>query len=234
MSASTPRFTGERFVPGRTSSRIANDHLERYRFAIQFVRDRRVLDIACGLGYGSAMCVDAGARSVDAIDICRQTISDAAQMYGRPRLVFMPGDICTYTAIPYDIILCFETIEHLDNSSRALANLRALLAPGGTLLLSTPNRELTSPRATTMADKPRNRFHVREFVRQELLDALSIAGFDSAAACVYGQRQQPRIRNSLLRNLYTTLALPRATTSPKVTSVGERTPRYFVVRCHAR
>lgn len=230
MPFSAPKFTGERYIPGLTSRRIAKDHLARYEFAIPFVKGKRVLDIACGVGFGSDMCVRGGASAVDGVDVCNETIGFAARSYVHPLLRFIIGDIATYEApVPYDIILCFETIEHIDDYDAALRNLWLLLKPGGTLLISSPNRILTSPHARSADDAPKNRFHAHEFVVEELQSILSMRGFVVAANAIYGQRQQWYVRGKILRRVYEALFATKRATSARVTPVTNKMPRYFVL-----
>jgi cyclopropane fatty-acyl-phospholipid synthase-like methyltransferase len=224
------KFTGEQFIPGRTESRIARDHLARYEFASLHVSGKRVLDIACGVGYGSAMLSDSGAAMVDGVDISADAIDHAARRYGRRNVRFHESEIAAYRSDePYDVIVCFETIEHVADHGPALMNLSALLHPNGTLLISSPNRLITSPRASSLSDPPRNVFHRREFTIDELLRELRAAGFESQSARVFGQRQQRPIRHRALRYLYTKALQTKRSTSPVVTPVTSLMPRYFII-----
>src|SRR5438874_12503867 len=84
------QFTGERFVPG-TEGEIAHEHWHRYAFARGLVAGKRVLDVACGEGYGSALLCEV-AQSVVGIDIDRTTIAHATQTYpGSENLRFAEG-----------------------------------------------------------------------------------------------------------------------------------------------
>jgi len=74
-------FTGERFIPNKSPKRIEEDHIERYNFASRYVENRNVLDIACGVGYGSFILSHANARLVDGVDICRRSIDYAKTNY---------------------------------------------------------------------------------------------------------------------------------------------------------
>ena len=73
-------FTGERFVPG-CAGEIAYEHWHRYAFARQFVAGKRVLDAACGEGYGSALLASVAA-SVVGVDIDAPAVAHAAERYG--------------------------------------------------------------------------------------------------------------------------------------------------------
>jgi SAM-dependent methyltransferase len=226
----SPDFSGENAIPGRTPDRIMADHLERYKFAAGYVRDKSILDIACGAGYGSKILAEAGASFVDAVDIDDRIINYARSRYTHPRIRFFTGNVLDYQAgAPYDIITSFETIEHIDRHLAALENLNSLLAKGGLLIVSTPNRTITSPKSRGMDDKPENRFHVREFLLYELLEALAEKGFLPQRP-YYGQRQGLFFRTGFLQNFYNRYFNPSEMTSPRVTPViGYRQPRYFVV-----
>jgi SAM-dependent methyltransferase len=134
-------FTGERMVPEGAGENVFWEHIYRYRFALQFVRGRRVLDIACGEGYGSAALLRGGAKSVIGVDISLEACDHAARRYG---IETKPGDA---TAIPLpdnsvDLVVSFETIEHVPKPELFLDECRRVLRPGGTIVISTPNRQM--------------------------------------------------------------------------------------------
>lgn len=230
----TLEFTGECFVPGTAPSRMQADHLARYQFAARQVHGLNVLDIACGAGYGSAMLAQAGAAHVDAVDLSAQAIAHARAHYRHDAVDFQVGDIYRFdTATRYDLIVSFETIEHVDDHHAALRNLARLLRPGGRLIVSSPNRPITSPHARTLDDKPGNKYHVREFTIDELTAALVQHGFSVAPGSVYGQRQQPLFAFAPLNHLYRALFKPKRRADPAVTPVHCLAPRYMVIVAQA-
>lgn len=223
-----PMFTGERMVLGQASSVDEADHLARYRFAAEVARGCRVLDIACGTGYSAPMFLDAGAVSVVGVDVEHEAVRHAASTYGGPDARFEVGDIVTFGAgQSFDLITCFETIEHVPDARAALLNLRGLLAPGGRLLVSSPNRILTSPFVRTLEGKPRNDFHVREFVPTELRALMEGAGL-SVSPTLYGQRVQPRLP-WWLAPFYTKVTRSYELLDPNVRVVTRGDPRLFVL-----
>ena len=134
-------FTGERMLPGKVNDWLFLEHIYRYRFAKNFVNNKNVLDIACGEGYGSAGLLLSGAKKIVGVDIDKSTCSHAARRY---QLNIINGDA---TNIPiqsksFDIVISFETIEHLNNPSTFLSECSRLLKPQGILIISTPNKEL--------------------------------------------------------------------------------------------
>lgn len=178
------------------------DHMERYYFAANYVRGKRVLDIACGTGYGSAHMRQAGAAAVLGVDVSDAAIQEATRLYGSDYRV---GSILDFdNEAPFDTVISFETIEHVEDYRRALANLRRLLKPGGTLLLSTPNRPVNSPHLRSIEDRPRSPFHVREFSTQEIIEAVVSAGF--ATPEVYGQKLRRIFKRRPLRTVYAAVA----------------------------
>ena len=223
-------FTGECFVPGKTDPRIEADHIERYRFACTHAAGKRVLDIACGAGYGTKLLVRSGAAHADGVDISPDHVAYANEHYGGPGVRFHQGDITTFRSEnPYDLIVCFETIEHVADFRAALSNLFALLRPGGTLLVSSPNRPITSPKARTLRDKPGNKFHTQEFTSDELAAEVRLAGFHMDPRDVFGQRQQRLFPCKPLRKLYEKIYRPSERFSPVVERVESRVPRYIVL-----
>jgi 2-polyprenyl-3-methyl-5-hydroxy-6-metoxy-1,4-benzoquinol methylase len=182
-------FTGEQFVPGVLKPRLAEEHESRYAFALQRASGKKVLDIACGTGYGSA-ALGQVAESVVGVDVSAESIDFAKSNFQKTNLEFVRASACDPLFAPasFDLITSFETIEHLDEQQRKtyLQNLRSWLKPNGTLLLSTPNKRITSP----WNDKPLNRYHVKEFTSQEL--ALELSPFFIIEKFL-GQRLVPKI-----------------------------------------
>src|SRR5947199_9541379 len=85
-------WTGERYVPGMEGAEIGYEHLHRYAFATQFVRNKRVLDLASGEGYGSNLLAKT-AKHVVGIDIDEKAANHAANNYIKPNLQFTVGSI---------------------------------------------------------------------------------------------------------------------------------------------
>ncbi|MFA6039750.1 MAG: class I SAM-dependent methyltransferase [Candidatus Peribacteraceae bacterium] len=197
------QFTGECYVPGQTSDRIREDTLARYRFAQAFVRGKDVLDIACATGTGTLSLWEAGARSVVGMDVSDEALAYANAHCSAPGVQYRKGDL---QELPYefafDVIACFETIEHVPRYREALRRLHRALRPEGVLLLSTPHRRMTSPAARRLADPPLNPFHAREFTPPEMRDLLCESGFRPETLSLFGQRQQLYIPSKLLRYLY--------------------------------
>ena len=161
-----PDFTGERFVPGAIGE-IAYEHWHRYAFARRFAAGRRVLDAACGEGYGTAL-LGAVAAGATGVDIDAAAIARARATYGdRNHVSFATGSVTAlpFAAASFDVVVSFETIEHLDAREQPpmLAEFRRVLAPGGLLVLSSPNKRRYSDERSH-----RNPFHRHELYRDDL------------------------------------------------------------------
>lgn len=116
-----------------------------YTFASQHVRDLAVMDAGCGLGFGSRILAQT-ARCVHAIDCDEQALTHARAHCRQPNLTFIHAD-ARYTALAdhsLDAVVCFEMIEHLApaHTSALFDEWKRLLAPGGLVILSTPNQPL--------------------------------------------------------------------------------------------
>lgn len=130
----------------REAGRRSDAHVARYMFACQFVRPGdRVLDAACGLGYGAAILTDSTlAESVLGIDLDPWAIGYADRHYGlqRSRLSFRAMDVMDVRTVApesLDIVVSFETLEHVDDPEAFLAACRRALTPGGRIIGSIPN-----------------------------------------------------------------------------------------------
>ena len=175
-------FTGERYTPERDRE-IAYEHWHRYALARALAPGRRVLDAACGEGYGSALLARAGGQ-VLGVDIDPGAVAHARARYaGLAGLRFDTGDATALDALPdagFDLIVSFETLEHVQAQERLLDGFVRLLAPGGLLLVSTPDKH-----TYTDLSGERNPHHVRELYRDEF-EALLAARFP--ARRLYAQK----------------------------------------------
>ena len=225
MTASLP-FTGERFTPEQKGA-IWYEHWHRYCAVVPAARGKRVLDAACGEGYGSWLL----ARSADAvtgIDSDSTAIRHAQTRYGGSDNLRYVQASCT--ALPVadgsvDLAVSFETIEHLEGQEAMLEEFRRVLAPGGALVISSPNKAIYSEE-TGYA----NEFHVRELTRAELASMLAKL---FPQQTWYGQRV---LAHSLIWREQSSSASAEliALADDRVQALaGPAPPMYFVVVCGA-
>jgi len=169
VSGTVLEFTGERLVPGAAESDIELEHLHRYSLACVLAKGKRVLDMASGEGYGSAMLA-AHAVEVIGVDISEEAVRHASSKYNNSNLRFVQGSCA---AIPLldasvDMVVSFETIEHHDQHEAMMQEIKRVLRPGGLLVISSPDK-------LEYSDKPGyvNEFHVKELYRSEFQQLLA-------------------------------------------------------------
>lgn len=139
-------LTGERIIPElmKPTNGMLLEHIARYHFAIHYAKGR-VLDFACGSGFGSNIIAAAAKKELSeviAIDIDPESIKYAKSKYYHPLVKFQLEDAVDPT-LPerlgqFDLIVSFETIEHIAEEELFMTNIYHLLKPGGTLVISTP------------------------------------------------------------------------------------------------
>lgn len=164
-------FTGERFVSTLNEPEISYEHWHRYLYASRFVKDKVVLDIASGEGYGSFLLSSSKALKVFGVDIDPEVVKSARKTYENTNLEFVNGSIASIpvSSGSIDVLISFETIEHVSEllQNMFLDEIERVLKPDGILIISTPNKR-------TYSDIPnyKNEFHVKEFYVDEFLDFL--------------------------------------------------------------
>ena len=168
--------TGERLVVEHYKSSpedyvIYLMHQVSYRFAKPLVRGKRVLDLGCGSGYGSAELAKV-ATEVHAVDVAEDVVAYAREHYKRENLTYTRID--PETPLPFadgafDAVISFQVFEHVVDVRHHLSEVRRVLAPGGQLVLATPDR---STRLLPL-QRPWNRWHVKEYGARALRAALA-------------------------------------------------------------
>ncbi|OOO15956.1 methyltransferase domain-containing protein [Agrobacterium pusense] len=161
-------FTGERYLPA-IGGNIYLEHVHRYHLAKKIVEGKDVLDIASGEGFGTALLAES-ARSAIGVDISDAAVQHAQKKYTAANICFKVG-VCEDIPLPsasVDVVVSFETLEHIDAHDRFLQEVKRVLRPGGTLVISTPEKY-----AYTVATKLVNPFHVKELFKNEFNDLLS-------------------------------------------------------------
>ncbi len=167
------KFTGERLIPRDETcgpeTEIYKEHFARYNFAYKFLKsDFTVLDIACGVGYGTELMASKHCK-VYGCDIDNKAIDYAKKNYSSENTVFqvMNASSLSFQDDFFDCIACFETLEHLQDYKKTLAEFSRVLKQNGKLIISTPNKEVSLKHNTN------NEFHINEFTKKEFLQVLS-------------------------------------------------------------
>ncbi|MBL8220220.1 MAG: methyltransferase domain-containing protein [Bryobacterales bacterium] len=164
-------FTGERVIPGQVDPDLFNEHFARYAFAARLARGKRVLDIACGTGYGSAELAPV-ARSVTGVDVSAEAVEYAREHYAAGNLRFEAAgaEALPFADQSFDLVVAFEVIEHLEDARALLSEARRVLAPAGQFIVSTPNRLYYEETRRMSGPNP---FHTHEFEYTEFREALA-------------------------------------------------------------
>src|SRR3954451_2320290 len=156
-------LTGERTLPDVPEE---NYWFQRHLVVYEWIRPRvgglRVVDMACGEGYGSDV-LSRSAASVVGVDANPEAHEHASARYTRPGLRF-ERDMIQLFAEPCDAIVFLQTIEHVEDPGELLEHFKRILAPDGVAYISTPNVRTLAPEG---ADRPGNPWHVDEYSAAE-------------------------------------------------------------------
>jgi 2-polyprenyl-3-methyl-5-hydroxy-6-metoxy-1,4-benzoquinol methylase len=164
--------SAERITPGtNTWNEHYFEHAQRYRFFAHLCKGKRVLDAACGVGYGSKLLADSGAASVTGVDISAEAIATARKEFSDPKVTFLESDVTSLQleGEPAEVAISFETIEHIQNPAELVASLKRNLAPGGLLVCSSPNILTHSGNPAAPIDNPH---HLSETTYAEFRDLI--------------------------------------------------------------
>lgn len=146
-------------------------HLASYRFAEPYCRGKRVLDLGCGSGYGSAILAETADR-VMAVDVSDDAIAFASDHYTRENLNFSrikPGSTLPFESRSFDVVISFQVLEHVEDDHAYLVEAARVLSDGGRLILVTPDRR----HRLLPFQKPWNRWHLREYSAKGLQHLVS-------------------------------------------------------------
>jgi ubiquinone/menaquinone biosynthesis C-methylase UbiE len=161
------KWSGER-LETFIYSRDTIEHLHRYAVTFDFIKDKNVLDIASGEGYGSHL-MSKVAATVSGVDIDSESVKNANKKYKKDNLLFERGSV---TQIPFnddlfDVVVSFETIEHLEEHDTMISEIKRVLKKDGILIISTPDKK-----NYTDLRNFKNKFHVKELYKAEFENLL--------------------------------------------------------------
>lgn len=163
--------SGERMYLETSPEATIGEHLARYRFVFDLLRPGvRVVDAACGSGYGAALLSERAGHVV-AIDISTHALKWAQTTQFRPNVSLIRADLAGTIPVltnSVDVAVSFETLEHIQAKSRFLQELHRIVRPGGRLIVSTPDRDVYS---SLIGYK--NSHHKRELSRSEFVELVT-------------------------------------------------------------
>jgi 2-polyprenyl-3-methyl-5-hydroxy-6-metoxy-1,4-benzoquinol methylase len=178
---------GERTLPDVPAENYwFRRHLVVYEWIAARVGGLRVVDLACGEGYGSAVLARA-ATSVVGVDANPDAHEHARLRYRAPNLRFVRDMVETYSE-PCDAVVFLQTIEHVHDPGGVLENVKGMLAPGGRAYVSTPNVLTLAPKGAQRSGNP---WHLREY-RADEFRGLCAAHFGSVE--LYGLHHAGKLR----------------------------------------
>ena len=157
----TGQWDHERVHPNYPDWNFLN-HLRVYQFIEQFVSGKRVLDVGCGTGYGTALLAKS-AKSIVGIDISERTIRGNQKRYPGIDFQTMDAHELKFPDASLDFIVSTENFEHLSDQAKHLAELRRVLSEDGIAFIATPNPEQTTKK---------NPYHTKETSYSELCELL--------------------------------------------------------------
>lgn len=183
------RFTGERVLPDMPEMRVTFvQSLAAYELALPFAEGARVLDCGCGEGYGAALLAE-HAADVVGLDRDPEAVAWARGRYrgsGNLRFVTSEAERLPFEDGSFELVTCFQVLEHLEDPASFLRETRRVLSPGGTLLLTTPNVLVAGARP--------NPHHVHDYRPDELNSLLRQVFDEDDVKGVFGSERVMRYR----------------------------------------
>lgn len=145
----------------------ASIHFARYSIATPYVKGKRVLDIACGEGYGSYLLKQAGAEEVIGVDVFVDAVKRATNSFGGPGIEFVAADATTieerFPAGYFDVVVSCETIEHIEAPAAYLKSLRKVAKEDAVIIISCPNDYWYFPEPHQSNPYHLRKYHFDEF-----------------------------------------------------------------------
>jgi len=168
-----------------------------YEFATQFVDGKRVLDYGVGSGFGTALLAKS-AESVEGVDLFAKTISYCNEAHDLGNLNFQQLQSSYHLPFDddaFDVVSSFQVIEHVPDVKRYLVELKRVLAPGGILLITTPNRAYR----LLPFQKPWNDEHIREYSKSSLAKEMGAVFDDCVIRAVSGTPEINEVEHRRVR-----------------------------------
>jgi 2-polyprenyl-3-methyl-5-hydroxy-6-metoxy-1,4-benzoquinol methylase len=172
--------TIERLIPDQaaaddvTGQATLKLHLQRYEFAAEHLKPGRLLDIACGVGYGTRLMAEKASNIVEAVgvDLSQEAVEYARQHYASGRIQFQRHDAMTFAdERGFESIVSVETLEHVSDPIGLINHLVGLIRPGGVFIASVP----TTPSVDV------NPYHLHDFTERSFRSMVTVHGLRELA-----------------------------------------------------
>ena len=187
-------FKGERINPLLVNDVTFANHIMRYQFAAEIIasskrRPKSILDIACGAGYGTAFLAEKFHDiRIDGRDIDHDAIALATKLYSTERCKFSVEDLRDYEgAEKFDLVISFETLEHIDFPEVYFSSIYERLENGGTFILSVPDKR------SNIDAGYQNSYHLNEMYLENLIELVA-SSFRGYKLYIQKQRKISKLR----------------------------------------
>jgi SAM-dependent methyltransferase len=173
-------------------------HLASYHFALSLAKDKMVVDVGCGAGYGTNL-MSKSASSVVGVDLSKDEIKNCKEKYKNERLNWSraSGNNLPFKEGVFDLCCSFQVIEHIDpkHVNSYLSEIDRILSQNATFIATTPNRELR----LLLFQKPWNPEHTKEYLGEELREILEKFFPKVEIYGLYGNREVQEIEEKRVK-----------------------------------
>lgn len=168
LAGQSLRRESERWVYKFMFPDVEEEHLSRYNFAKKYCEEKRVLDMACGCGYGSfILATQSNSKEVTGVDLDVESIRYGEHRYKHQKIKRFVDDAVKFKAnSKFDVIISFETVEHIPTYNEFINNLIDNLEDNGKLIISSPIVNKTTNNCN-------NPYHVIEWTYNDFVKLLS-------------------------------------------------------------
>jgi SAM-dependent methyltransferase len=169
----TERIIADNYQSDQESYLLYLMHVATYKYSLNFVAGKKVLDYGCGSGYGTAL-ISSTCSEITGVDVSSEAIAHAKSHFNGSNLTYMHVERIEVSPMPFpdssfDVVLSFQVIEHVEDVPAYLRELERVLVPGGVIMIATPDR---SSRLFSF-QKPWNIWHLREYSQAQLQKELA-------------------------------------------------------------
>jgi len=144
-------------------------HKKAYTSAARLFENKRVLDLGCNTGYGTAI-LSKTVKQLVGVDVSGKAIETANRLYGGVGIKFLviDGKTLPFNDESFDVVVCCQVIEHIVDYKKFIYEIKRVLSANGIVFLTTPNAQIR----LYPGMKPWNSLHVKEYNYHEFKTTL--------------------------------------------------------------